>query len=51
MHKDAAFLSYRKEPAPKASVLFLNSKEPGNILPGFLQGKKKKTFLVITKPS
>lgn len=38
MHKVVALWSYRKEPAPKASVLFLNSKEPGNIF--LTRGKK-----------
>ena len=41
LHKDVAFWRYRKEPAPKSSMLFLNSKEPSNISLSFLQGKNK----------
>lgn len=50
LHKDVAFWRYRKEPAPKSSMLFLNSKEPSNILLSFLQGKNKN-LLVIVKAS
>lgn len=52
MHKDVAFWCCRKKPAPKASVLFLNSKEPGNICRvSYKKEKKKKTLPVIIKPS